>query len=194
MMNKLMKKIAAMLLIGTLSATAISAATVSANDGSGIEQLGVTTTSMDRTMYVCNSAGANVRTAPSTDYRVIRKLSNGTAVHVTGKTSNGWYQIYTTDPTYGGETVGYISEGLLSSSSSVQSTSADSKTFTVYGVDCFLALRTSPCYDDDNIIGRLYEGDTVRVSYEERTSGNTYWWVTAPDLGRSGYVNSKYLR
>ena len=188
MKNNITKKIAAMLLIGALSTASVTAA-VSANDGTGIEQMDVTVTSLDQTMYVNNSAGANIRTAPGTDYRVLKKLSNGTAVHVTGKTSNGWYQTYTTDPVYGGETAGYISGGLLTSSGSTST-----KTYTVHGVDCYLALRTARCYDDSNIIGKLYEGETVQVSSDQYNSGNTYWWVTAPSLGKSGYVNSEYLR
>ena len=190
MMNKFMKKIAAMLLIGTLSATAVTAATVSANDGSGIEQLGVSTTSMDRTMYVNNSAGANVRTAPSTDYRVLKKLSNGTAVHVTGRTSNGWYQIYTTDPVYGGETAGYISEGLLSTSAPSSGSSTSYGTKTVY-VDTYLSLRSGPS-SDYRELGRLVEGSRVQIT-GPMVNGYYPVAVVRAASGSTGSLDSGYV-
>lgn len=54
----------------------------------------------------------------------------------------------------------------------------------------YLALRTAPSYDDNNIVGKLYTGDIVEV--ENKPNGE-YWWVYSPKLGKSGYVNKDYL-
>ena len=54
----------------------------------------------------------------------------------------------------------------------------------------YLALRTAKAYDYNNEIGELYTGQSVEV---QDTSDSTYWWVYAPTLGKSGYVNKNYL-
>ncbi len=54
----------------------------------------------------------------------------------------------------------------------------------------YLALRTAPAYDDDNVIAKLYTGDVVSV--EEKRAGG-YWWVYSPKFNREGYVNADYL-
>lgn len=61
---------------------------------------------------------------------------------------------------------------------------------TVHVDSGYLALRTARAYDSRNEIGKLYTGDTVEIidaSYAD------YWYVYAPTLGRSGYVNKDYL-
>ena len=55
----------------------------------------------------------------------------------------------------------------------------------------YLALRTAKAYDAGNEIGKLYTGDTVQVI---DSSDYQYWYVYAPSLGKSGYVNKDYLR
>lgn len=54
----------------------------------------------------------------------------------------------------------------------------------------YLALRTAQCYDDSNIIGQLYNTDTVDVI---DCSGSTYWYVYSPKYGCNGYVDRRYL-
>ena len=61
---------------------------------------------MDAIMYA--TGGANVREGASTDYKVIAHLNAGTAVHVTGRASTGWYRIEIN------EGQGYCSDSLLS--------------------------------------------------------------------------------
>ena len=61
---------------------------------------------------------------------------------------------------------------------------------TVQGTKHFLALRTDPSYDDSNIIGTLYNGDTVEVL--DQYSGE-YVWVYSDSLGCCGWVNANYL-
>ena len=54
----------------------------------------------------------------------------------------------------------------------------------------YLALRNAKAYDSSNEIGKLYTGETVQV---QDTSDSQYWYVYAPSLGKSGYVNKDYL-
>ena len=61
---------------------------------------------------------------------------------------------------------------------------------TVDGAKDSLALRTDPSYDDSNIIGALYNGDTVEVL--DQYSGE-YVWVYSDSLGCCGWVNANYL-
>lgn len=53
----------------------------------------------------------------------------------------------------------------------------------------YLALRTAQCYDDSNVIGELYNNDTVDVV----DYSGTYWYVYSPKYGCNGYVDSRYL-
>ena len=66
----------------------------------------------------------------------------------------------------------------------------DGEQYTVKVDTGFLALRTKPAYDDANVIDELYSGDTVLVQDRSRSD---YWWVYAPRVDESGYVNKDYL-
>jgi hypothetical protein len=63
----------------------------------------------------------------------------------------------------------------------------------------YLALRTDPCYDD-NEVGELSNGDIVRISSNTITgtdvNGNPciYVYVYAEKSGISGYVNAAFLQ
>lgn len=63
--------------------------------------------------------------------------------------------------------------------------------YTVRVEKGYLALRTAPAYREENEIGELYTGDTVRAI--DTTSDNGYWWVYSSKYGRSGWVNKNYL-
>ena len=65
--------------------------------------------------------------------------------------------------------------------------------YTVFDADRFTALRSKPDDANDDIISKLHDGDTVQVDYDESTSGHTFWKVTIPSLGLSGFVNRAYL-
>ncbi len=62
--------------------------------------------------------------------------------------------------------------------------------WTVTGTKNYLALRTTAEYNDNNVIGKLYNGDQVVI-----TGGwqGEYVWVYAPSLDQDGFVNGKYL-
>ncbi len=62
---------------------------------------------------------------------------------------------------------------------------------TVRGVQGTLPLRSAPSEDDDNIIGRLNNGNEVELLGCNR--GN-YTWVYSPKLEKSGWVDVNYLK
>ena len=87
---------------------------------------------------------------------------------------------------------GYVNKNYLVGSTPATPTPAPSTDYslTVSLSQGYLALRSQPVYDDSNEIGRLYNGDTVVI---KDNSGSTYWYVYSNKLGKSGYVNRKYL-
>ncbi len=62
----------------------------------------------------------------------------------------------------------------------------------VAGTKNFLAIRTAAAYDDDNIIGKLYNGDRVMLLLDKRQG--SYVWVRSDVLNKEGWVNGNYLR
>lgn len=62
---------------------------------------------------------------------------------------------------------------------------------TVRGVQGTLPLRSAPSDNDDNIIGRLNNGNEVELLGCNR--GN-YTWVYSPKLEKSGWVDVNYLK
>lgn len=77
-----------------------------------------------------------------------------------------------------------------SSSTSSKSTSGGTGYYTVKVKEgTYLALRSTPETRDDNIEGKLYNGQTVQV---DSVNGN-FAWVYSEDLEQSGYVNADYL-
>ena len=67
---------------------------------------------------------------------------------------------------------------------------AAANNYTVTVASGYLALRSAKAYDSSNEIGELYTGDVVTV---QDSSDSTYWFVYSAKLGKSGYVNCKYL-
>jgi len=74
---------------------------------------------------------------------------------------------------------------------------------TVHGLQSgWLALRSKPCYNANNEIGKLYNGYKVKVcgndaiaDHDFDKGGVTYYtWVYSPDLNKSGWVNSRFIR
>ena len=135
--------------------------------------LGVTGV-MAGTMQICVS-DMNFRTGGSTSAKKIGLIPSGSVVELL-ESSNGWDRV-----AYNSQ-VGWIHGGNLSDISGT--------TMRVTVVTGYLALRNARAYDSSNEIGKLYTGDTVKV---QNTDGKTYWYVYAPSLGKSGYVNKNYL-
>lgn len=75
-------------------------------------------------------------------------------------------------------------------------------TRTVHGLQTgWLALRSEPCYDYNNEIGQLYNGDKVQIIGNAAITDNdfdkapvtSYTWVYSPRLNKSGWVNSRFI-
>ena len=64
---------------------------------------------------------------------------------------------------------------------------------TVTGLESgYLAVRTYYEYNDNNIIGRLYNGNNVQQI--EKHAKHGYVKVWAPTCGCEGWVNANYLK
>ena len=127
-----------------------------------------------------------LRTAKAFDYsNEIGKLWTGDTVEVTDNSDSTYWWVYA--PSLGKS--GYVNRNYLVGAGS-SAPSSSSWTMTVSVSDGYLALRTAKAFDYNNEIGKLWSGDTVEV---QDSSDSTYWWVYAPSLGRSGYVNRNYL-
>lgn len=168
---------------------------------------GASTAALADTQYVQTSM--NFRSAPSKTANVIGSIPEGTTVDVLDS-QNGWDLVRFNGMTgyiHGGN-VGYTYSPKASApSASSQSTKAyydnsfsqaavnvvnDDRTVrTVYVTDGYLALRSYPSFDDSNVVGQLYTGDTVELI--SNTTDGSYVQVFAPRLGLYGYVNAGFL-
>ena len=110
----------------------------------------------------------------------IGKLYTGDTVEVTDTSDVTYWYVYAASLNKSG----YVNKDYLKDVSSIAGN------WTVKVNKGYLALRTEKAYDSRNEIGKLYTGDTVQVS---DSSDVTYWYVYAPSLGKSGYVNKDYL-
>ena len=165
---------------------------------------GASTAALADTQYVQTSM--NFRSAPSKTANVIGSIPEGSAVDVLDS-QDGWNLVRFNGMTgyiHGGN-VGYTYTPAPKASS--QSTQAyydnnfsqaaanvvnDDRTVrTVYVSDGYLALRSYPSFDDSNVVGQLYTGDTVEL-ISNYTDGS-YVQVFSPRLGLYGYVNAGFL-
>ena len=140
------------------------------------------------TMYVRVSSGyLALRNAKAYDYNnEIGKLYTGDTVQVQDRSDSQYWYVYA--PSLGKS--GYVNKDYLFTTSG--GGGGGSSTYTMYArVDSgYLALRNAKAFDYNNEIGKLYTGDSVQV---QDTSDSQYWYVYAPSLGMSGYVNKDYL-
>ena len=130
-----------------------------------------------------------LRSAKAYDSRnEIGQLYTGDVVELRDTSDTAYWYVYS--PKLGKE--GYVNKDYLigGTSSSQNYGTASTNTWTVKVAKGYLALRSAKAYDSRNEIGQLYTGDTVQVT---DSSDATYWYVYAPSLGKSGYVNREYL-
>lgn len=136
-------------------------------------------TSDVRTVSV-SSGYLALRNAKAYDSRnEIGKLYTGDTVTVLDSSDSTYWYVYS--PKYGMN--GYVNKDYLSGGTATVSR-------TVKVSSGYLALRSAKAYDSSNEIGELYTGDVVTV---QDSSDSTYWFVYSAKLGKSGYVNCKYL-
>lgn len=115
------------------------------------------------------------------------KLYNGETVEVVNDTTGDYWYVYA--PTLG--KYGYVNADYLTSRAPAPTTYHTGDFWTVTDVTYYLALRSQPSYDGANELGKLYNGERVKVI---DTPSGDYWYVYAPTLDMYGYVNSDYLR
>ena len=111
----------------------------------------------------------------------IGKLYSGDTVEVTDTSDATYWYVYVASL----NKAGYVNKDYLKA---VDTSNAGN--WTVKVAKGYLALRSAKAYDSSNEIGKLYTGDTVQVT---DSSDATYWYVYAPSLNKSGYVNKDYL-
>ena len=122
-----------------------------------------------------------LRTAKAYDYaNEIGKMYTGETVQILSTSDSQYWYVYS--PKLG--LSGYANKDYIITAT----TGGESRTVKV--ASGYLALRTAKAYDYANEIGELYTGDTVQLI---DTSDSQYWYVYAPKLGKSGYVNKDYL-
>jgi len=130
-----------------------------------------------------------LRTAKAYDSKnEIGALYTGETVQVQDSSDSTYWYVYS--PKLGKS--GYVNRNYLVGATPSTPTPAPSSDYslTVSVSQGYLALRSQPAYDDSNEIGRLYNGDSVVI---KDNSESTYWYVYSSKLGKSGYVNRKYL-
>lgn len=125
-----------------------------------------------------HGARLNVRSGPSTDYRILTRLNNGTAVTVIGS-SGSWYQIR-----YGSGNTGYVYGQYLKFA-------GDNVTYPVTarvtegGVP--LNLRKSPT-TSSAILDKIPRGSSIKITGKYNSS-----WYSASYNGKNGYVSADYI-
>lgn len=73
---------------------------------------------------------------------------------------------------------------------------------TVHGLTSgWLAMRSDPSYNSNNEIGKLYNGDRVKIIGNDAITDRdfdkgpvtTYTWVYSEKLNKSGWVNKRFI-
>lgn len=142
------------------------------------------------------AAGSTYRVSVNSGYLALRsdtaydasneigKLYTGDTVELCDKTTANYWYVYSSKL----GKYGYVNKDYLTEVASTPIVSSND--YTVSVTSGYLALRSAKAYDASNEIGKLYSGDTVQV---QDSSDSTYWYVYAPKLDKSGYVNKNYL-
>ena len=161
------------------------------------------TAAMAATQFVQNDM--NFRSGASTTATCIGSVPAGAQVEVLDSV-NGWDRIsyngmigfihggnvaasYTAPAPVQTSTKSYFDNNWTQTARNMNNYSGEYR--TVYVETGFLALRTTPEYDDANIMGQLYTGDTVQLI--GGTDGS-YVRVYSPKIGTHGWVNAGFLR
>ncbi|WP_411731806.1 SH3 domain-containing protein [Paeniglutamicibacter sp.] len=128
---------------------------------------------------VKTTANLNMRTGPSTAYRILLTIPQGTTVTVTAQASTGWYKV-----SYAGHT-GWVSNRYVSIVGS--SAPAPSTLPATVRTTANLNLRTGPS-TAYAILLTIPQGTTVKVL--ARASNG---WYKVSYAGRTGWVSNAYV-
>ena len=123
---------------------------------------------------VVTASKLNVRNNPSTDSNIIGTLNNGDKVKI-DKEYGDWYSIFYS------EHGGYVSKEYVSL---IDESNLDGVVATVTGINSYLNVRDSI---GGNIIGKLYNGDSVKLFKKEDNYFNIYFGE------HGGYVSADYI-
>lgn len=145
------------------------------NTSSNASQQSSSTT---KTTYYVNTDSLNIRTGPSTAYKVYKKINKGTSVSVTKNRSDGWSEISMDGKTYYASSQ-YLSKNAVSSSSSSSTTK--------YVNTNTLNVRTQP-----NTSSSIYKKITLGTSVNVIEKRNDGWSKIRMD-NKDVYVSSEYL-
>ena len=113
----------------------------------------------------------------------IGQLNTGDLVEVTDRKDSTYWYAYV--PIL--DKSGYVDKNFLQTA---EDSAISNDSWTVKVKSGYLALRSKAAYNDSNEIGQLNTGDTVLV---KDSSDSTYWYVYAPKLDKSGYVDNRYI-
>jgi len=134
-----------------------------------------------------------LRTAKAYEYEnEIGELYTGEQVRVLEKPEDEdyWFVYAPSLEKYGYVNKNYLIDPETSKTTTTTTTTSLYVPMTVKVSDGYLALRNAKAFDYYNEIGKLYTGQTVYVT---DTADSQYWYVYAPSLKKSGYVNKDYL-
>ena len=122
-------------------------------------------------------------TAAYNDSNEIGRLNTGDVVLVKDSSDSTYWYAYV--PRL--DKSGYLDKNYIQIA---ENATASNDSWTVKVKKGYLALRSTAAYNDSNEIGRLNTGDVVLV---KDSSDSTYWYVYAPGLDKSGYVDNRYI-
>lgn len=107
--------------------------------------------------------------------------------------SNFWYCYSPTCKMYGFANSDYLSTSAPDAyyNDDDDNNTSSGETYVVSGTTNYLGLRSEPVTDASNVIGQIYEGDTVEVINKDN---GEFWYVHSPTLNMDGYVKSSYLQ
>lgn len=113
----------------------------------------------------------------------IGQLNTGDLVEVIDKKDSTYWYAYSPKL----NEYGYVDKNYLNAA---ETSTVANDSWTVKVKSGYLALRSTAEYNDSNEIGRLNTGDTVLV---KDSTDSTYWYIYAPRLDQSGYVDNRYI-
>lgn len=140
---------------------------------------GYSSAATSKGVVTTHGARLNVRTGPSTDYRVLTSLNNGTTVTVTGS-SGGWYKI-----SYGSDKSGYVYGKYLKLAGDTVTYPVTAK--VTKGGTVPLNLRQKPT-TASGILAKIPRGSSIQITGKYNSS-----WYAAEYNGKSGYVYASYI-
>ena len=143
------------------------------------------------------TAGLNVRSGGSTNYKIIGYIKKNHSVEMIGVASSGWYKVKLSDGTIGYSSNKYLKESNSNSGNTFNDNSNNNSNNTNNGATVIetliatanLNVRSGPS-TSNSIVGLVYKGNNVSIV--ERTNNN--WYKVKLSNGKIGYCSAAYLK